>query len=105
VLDRGDPSQPYATALASQAAKVNDVARTPSARLMAELNSSGESFFDLALRMSATHEDYVLDLYTPNAERLAELASAAEESLEKQRVIERTETGTFKEYLARYFAD
>jgi glutamate--cysteine ligase len=105
VLDRGDSTQPYATALAIQAAKVNDVSRTPSARLMAELNSSGESFFDLALRMSATHKDYFLDLYTPNAERLSELKSAAEESLEKQRQIESRETGTFKEYLARYFAD
>jgi len=105
VLDRGDPSQPYANALATQAAKINDAALTPSARLMAELNATGESFFDLALRMSATHKDYFLSLYTPNAERLAEFASEAEESLRKQRKIESTETGTFKEYLARYFAD
>jgi glutamate--cysteine ligase len=105
VLDRGDPSQPYANALATQSAKINDPARTPSARLMAELNSTGESFFDLALRMSATHKDYFLSLYTPNPERLSELASEAEESLQKQRKIETSETGTFKEYLARYFAD
>ena len=105
VLDRGDPTQPYANALAMQSAKVNDPSRTPSARLMAELNSTGESFFDLALRMSATHKDYFLSLYTPNAGRLSELASAAEESLQKQRQIELSETGTFKEYLARYFAD
>ena len=105
VLDRGDPAQPYANALAMQSAKINDAARTPSARLMAELNSTGESFFDLALRMSATHKDYFLSLYTPNPERLSELASEAEESLQKQRKIETSETGTFKEYLARYFAE
>jgi len=105
VLDRGDPCQPYANALAMQAAKIDNAALTPSARLMAELNTSGESFFDLALRMSATHKDYFLDLYTPNAERLAELAGAADESLQKQEQIERTDKGTFKEYLARYFAD
>jgi glutamate--cysteine ligase len=104
ILDRGDASQPYANALAMQAAKIDDAARTPSARLMAELQDSGESFFDLALRMSATHKDYFLDLYTPNGERLAEFKNEAEESLQKQRKIELSETGTFKEYLARYFA-
>ncbi|MBV8341228.1 MAG: glutamate--cysteine ligase, partial [Gammaproteobacteria bacterium] len=49
LLDRGDAARPYAQALAAQAAKVEDVARTPSARLMAELGG-GESFFELALR-------------------------------------------------------
>jgi glutamate--cysteine ligase len=105
VLDHGDAAQPYANALATQAAKVNDVALTPSARLMTELQTTGESFFDLALRMSAAHKAYFLDLYTPNAERLAELATEAEESLQKQRSIEAADSGSFESYLARYFAD
>src|SRR5271168_986745 len=37
ILDRGDPSRPYSQALANQAAKIEDVSRTPSARLMEEL--------------------------------------------------------------------
>jgi glutamate--cysteine ligase len=104
VLDRGDPSQPYANALATQAAKVDNAALTPSARLMTELRTTGESFFDLALRMSATHKAYFLDLYTPNAERLDELQREAEESLQKQRSIEASDSGTFEAYLARYFS-
>ncbi len=104
LLDHGDPARPYAQSLATQAAKVRDVKLTPSARLLAELES-GESFFDLALRMSATHKAYFLDLYTPNAERLAEFAGEAAESLEKQRALEASETESFEEYLARYFAD
>jgi len=104
VLDRGDASRPYAHALAAQAAKINDIALTPSARLMAELTSSGESFFDLALRMSMTHKGYFLDLYAPNDARLGEFAHAAEESLSSQRNIEQRDTGTFEEFLARYFA-
>src|SRR5271167_217833 len=47
ILDRGDPSRPYSQALANQAAKVDDVSRTPSARLMEELTTTDESFFDL----------------------------------------------------------
>jgi glutamate--cysteine ligase len=104
ILDRGDAGRPYSQALATQAAKVADVALTPSARLMAEL-SGGESFFDLALRMSAAHRGYFLDLYPPNEERLREFADEARESLRAQREIEQKDHGTFENYLARYFAD
>jgi glutamate--cysteine ligase len=104
VLDRGNPGKPYSQALATQAAKVEDVALTPSARLMAEL-TAGESFFDLALRMSATHKAYFLDLYAPNEERLREFSGEAAESIAAQHSIEAADRGTFDEYLARYFAD
>ena len=104
VLDRGDASRPYTQALAAQSAKLDDVALTPSARLMSELTSSGESFFDLALRMSVTHKDYFLDLYAPNDARLREFGAEAEESLARQRAIETKDSGTFEAFLARYFA-
>jgi glutamate--cysteine ligase len=104
ILDRGDVARPYTQALGAQAAKVADVALTPSARLMSEL-SGGESFFALALRMSAAHKAYFLDLYPPNEERLREFREEAEESLAAQRAIEAGDRGTFDEYLARYFAD
>src|SRR5580698_3221007 len=104
ILDRGDPAQPYTNALATQSAKLRDVRLTPSARLLAELEATGESFFDLALRMSAMHKAYFLELYTPNAERLAELAAEAEESLRAQSQLEARQSETFEEYLARYFA-
>jgi glutamate--cysteine ligase len=104
MLDHGDPARPYGQALAAQAAKIEDAALTPSARLMTELNA-GESFFELALRMSAAHKAYFLDLYPPNEERLREFAGEAQESLAAQRRIEASDTGTFEQYLSRYFAD
>jgi glutamate--cysteine ligase len=104
VLDRGDATRPYSQALATQSAKVEDVALTPSARMMAEL-TAGESFFDLALRMSATHKAYFLDLYPPNQERLREFSEEAADSLAAQQKLEASDRGTFAEYLARYFAD
>jgi len=55
--------------------------------------------------MSAAHKAYFLDLYPPNEERLREFGAEAQESLEAQRRIEATDTGTFEEYLKRYFAD
>jgi glutamate--cysteine ligase len=104
LLDSGDAERPYSQALATQAAKLEDANLTPSARLMAEL-TAGESFFDLALRMSATHKAYFLDLYPPNEERLREFSQEARESLAAQQAIEAADRGTFDEYLARYFAD
>jgi glutamate--cysteine ligase len=104
ILDRGDATRPYSQALAAQVAKVENVALTPAARLMAEL-AGGESFFDLALRMSAAHKAYFLELYPPNPERLREFAHEAEESVAAQRAIEASDRGTFEEYLSRYFAN
>ena len=104
LLDQGDPARPYAAALAVQAAKFDDVALTPSARLVAELRETGESFFDLALRMSRQHKAYFLDLHPPNAGRLAEFAAEARESLEQAARLEAAPREPFDEYLARYLA-
>jgi glutamate--cysteine ligase len=105
LLDFGEPSRPYATALEQQLAKVDDVERTPSARLLADMRQSGESFFDLALRMSRMHKDYFLDLYPPNESRLAEFAEAAAASHEEQARIEAADKIDFDTYLRRYLAE
>jgi glutamate--cysteine ligase len=105
VLDRGDRARPYATALAAQNSKLADVQLTPSARLLAELHSTGESFVELALRMSTMHKAYFRDLHTPNPQRLAELSAEAEESLRRQRAIEAADRMSFEAYLANYFSD
>jgi glutamate--cysteine ligase len=104
LLDQGDSSRPYTQALRAQREKIDDVSRTPSARLLKELADGGESFFDLALRMSAVHKGYFLDLYPPNDARLAQLRREADESHALQRRLESTQAETFETYLARYFA-
>jgi glutamate--cysteine ligase len=104
VFDQGDPARPYRDALAVQAAKVDDITLTPSARMLAELESTGESFFDLALRMSRLHKEYFLALYPPNVERQAEFRSAAEESLRAQAAVEAADRISFEQYLANYAA-
>jgi glutamate--cysteine ligase len=91
---------PYTSALEQQRAKIDDVERTPSARLLADMQQSGESFFQLALRMSKLHKDYFLGLYPPNERRLAEFAAAAQESHEAQARIEAADKVDFDTYLA-----
>ncbi len=93
------------TALEQQRAKIDDVERTPSARLLTDMRQSGESFFQLALRMSNLHKDYFLGLYPPNERRLAEFAAAGLESHEAQARIEAADKVDFDTYLAHYLAD
>jgi glutamate--cysteine ligase len=102
VFDLGDASKPYSAALAVQAAKIEYVSLTPSARMLAELESTGESFFDLALRMSKLHKDYFLALYPTNVERLAEFRLEADESLRAQAAVEAADKISFEQYLAEY---
>ena len=68
------------------------------------MQSNGESFFDMALRMSTVHRDYFRSLPAPNDGRLKDFEREARESLAKQAAIEAAQTGTFDEYLAGYFA-
>src|SRR3984893_16907936 len=105
LLDHGDSARPYLSALEQQRAKIDDVERTPSARLLADMRQSGESFFQLAQRMSKLHKDYFLDLYPPNERRLAEFAAAARESHEAQARIEAADDTDFDTYLAHYLSD
>jgi glutamate--cysteine ligase len=105
LLDEGDPQHPYATALDVQAAKVVDVALTPSARTLHEMQTSEESFFRFALRMSGAHRSYFLELYSPNESRQDEFTARAEESLREQARLEANDELSFDDYLARYFAD
>jgi glutamate--cysteine ligase len=105
MLDQGEAHRPYASALEQQRAKIEEVERTPSARLLAEMRSTGETFFELAARMSKLHKDYFLGLYPPNERRLAEFAAGAEESHEAQRRIEAADRLDFDTYLAGYLKD
>jgi glutamate--cysteine ligase len=93
------------SALEQQRAKIDDVERTPSARLLTDMNQSGESFFQLAQRMSKLHKDYFLGLYPPNERRLADFAAAGRDSLEAQVRIEAADKTDLDTYLAQYLAD
>jgi glutamate--cysteine ligase len=104
LLDEGDPDRPYQTALEVQEAKVRDPSRTPAARTLLELNTTGESFFNFALRMSTQHKAYFLQLYSPNETRQVEFAAQAESSLAEQARVESQDNLDFDRYLARYFA-
>jgi glutamate--cysteine ligase len=105
LLDYGDATRPYSAALAVQAHKLVDVEATPSARLLTEMRQTGESFFELALRMSRAYKEYFTDLKAPDEARLAAFAVEAQQSLEAQQRLEAAPQEPFRAYLARYLAD
>jgi glutamate--cysteine ligase len=103
LLDGDDPARSYSAALELQAAKVEDPALTPSARILEEMKQEGESFFRFALRMSRQHREYFAALPPMSGARLAEFESAAALSLEAQRELEAASGESFEAYLERYF--
>lgn len=103
LLDQGDERRPYTAALDLQQTKIDDPDRTPSARSLQELRTTGESFAQFALRMSRVHKAYFLDLYPPNEQRLAEFSAEAEQSLQRQAAVEAADDMTFDQFLAKYF--
>ena len=104
LLDGNDAQKPYSASLAVQRAKFDDVALTPSARLIKEMRETEESFSELALRTSAVHKKYFLDLYAPTEARLAQFAGEAAESLRDADALERAPREDFDAYLAAYLA-
>lgn len=104
LLDGNDPLRSYSAALELQAAKIEDVSLTPSARILAEMRQEGESFFQFALRMSRQHQEYFAALPPMSPERLQEFEQEAARSLEAQQAMEAGPAEPFEEFLASYFA-
>ena len=102
VIDGGSDG-PAAASLRRQQEKVREPECTPSARMLAEMRSNRESFFEHAWRISSEHRDYFKSL-TLRPEREALFLRLSDESLERQREIEAGDDLSFDEFLARYFA-
>jgi glutamate--cysteine ligase len=103
LLDESCTYNPYSQSLASQREKVKDPDCTPSARMLAEMRSSGESFYPFALRMSRQHQQF-FQKEKLSLQMQQKFIKAAEESWRRQQEIEAKETEPFESYLQRYFA-
>jgi glutamate--cysteine ligase len=104
LVDRGQDGQEYAKAVDAQAALLADPDATPSARLLRELREAGSGFFDVAMRAARSHKEYFRALASPNPENLTHLEAEASDSHRRQKEIEASDTLSFEQYLANYFA-
>lgn len=105
LLDSTHPQRPYVAALREQQLKLEDVERTPSARLLRDLRAHERSFPAQALRVSREHRDYCLRSVPPAADRAREFEAEAEQSLQDLAAVEAARRGTFADYLRQYLAD
>jgi glutamate--cysteine ligase len=105
LLDSVDPQRPYVAALREAQLKLEDVERTPSARLLRELQREQRSFADLALRVSREHKDYCLHTLPFDADRARQFEAEAQQSLLDLAAVESGSRGSFADYLAKYLAD
>ena len=101
LLDAGDSTRRYRRALDRQAEKLRDAELTPSARHLRELRRAGVGFAEYTRTLSGQHRARLLDAKGHDASVLATFAAEAAASLQEQAVVERTERGSFEEYLAR----
>ena len=101
-LDAANGGGAYAAALSEAVARVEDPARTPSARVLdAMAREHANSYSRFVLAQSRQHRETILGLPYPPAlaQRFAELAAS---SLAKQREIETNDTMPFELYRQKY---
>ncbi|HSC83653.1 MAG TPA: glutamate--cysteine ligase, partial [Pseudomonas sp.] len=103
LLDRAYGGDAFQTALHLQRRKVDDVSLTPSARVLAELRETGESFRAMALRHSQEHAA-TFRAQPLSAEEQATFEAMARQSLEEQAELESAEPGDFDTFVAAYQA-
>ena len=103
LLDHGTRDAPAAQVLADQVEVVKDPERTPSARMLQEMRSNGEGFFQFAWRMSEAHDAYFKKLELEEGTRTMFQALAAS-SVQRQREIEAADRISFDQFLADYFS-
>jgi glutamate--cysteine ligase len=103
VLDASTPDRLYTKTLKVQREKVLDPEATPSARMLATMRREGEGFYHMAQRMSAQHHQFFLQLPI-SKQRRKEFTELTASSLQAQRDLESSETESFAQCLANYFA-
>nr|WP_322999342.1 glutamate--cysteine ligase [Castellaniella sp.] len=101
LLDQHLGNSRHMDSLDQQRRKIRDPDTTPSARLLAELRSSGQEFHDWTLAQSQAHWAALQARGLP-ADTLAAYDQAAADSLAEQAALEAADTESFEDYVARF---
>ena len=102
LLDADHGGQAYADAVDEQVAKLQGAAELPSARLLRELGERGIPYSRLALDYSNRWAEHFRQR-TLDAAAQAALEKESEESLARQRALERADTLPFEAFLEAYY--
>ncbi len=102
LLDKGNKTSAYLSALQHQGKKIEEPELTPSARILAEMIENKEEFFMFSLRKSRQHQQWFAErpLQTEDSDRFTK---SAFESVERQKAIESADELPFEQFLQNYF--
>jgi glutamate--cysteine ligase len=99
-----DETLGHVDAIRLQRALLDDPDGTPSARLLADLRSSGLPLAEYGVELAVRTRDYFRSLPWELNRHLAQLTAESGQSLQRQQAIEQADRVPFAEYLAAYFA-
>lgn len=91
----------YQQLIAQQIAVIKDPELTPSARMLAEMRSNKEGFYQFALRMSQQHYDYYRRMELPHEQQRL-FDDLAAQSWDNQSQLEQGDKRGFAEFLQQY---
>lgn len=102
LLDKVNQCDSYSKSLAAQVECVKDPARTPSARMLEEMEKYNEGFFHFAQRQSLKYFEYFQSRQLSSGQQQF-FEALSKESLVQQQLIERNDKLSFDEFLQQYF--
>lgn len=102
LLDKGYATDDYSAAVAAQRAKLDNPELVPSAQLLRDMASSGQSFFGVAMGLAQQHQQHYARVQLPEPWRAAMVAEVAR-SQAAQAQLEAADNLSFSEYLASYY--
>ena len=103
LLDQQGPDAPYQKSLQHMRGRIDRPETTPSARILEEMQTTGESFFELANRLSIQHRNY-FERQILSSESAARYTAERDKSIAEQRAIEASDRISFGEFLDDYFS-
>ena len=104
MIDRSETDDSYAAAVGVAQGIVDDPSTTLSARIVAELEQTGSSFFEFALGMANCHREYFASIAPLRAVNEKTLDDEVVASVARQAEIEAADEISLDDYLQRYFA-
>ncbi|NIP13396.1 MAG: glutamate--cysteine ligase [Pseudomonadales bacterium] len=103
LLDEATGTELYRHALTEQTGKIREPSLTPSARVLAVMQTQGIPFFRFAMNQSIAHKGY-FDEHPLRGEQLAEHQATSEQSLAREKEIEAGDRVDFDTFLKDYLA-
>lgn len=103
IIDHNGSDGSYRASVGILQTMVENPDSTLSARIVAELEQSGTSYFEFAHSMAKCHRDYFSSIAPLRAVQEKNLADEAADSVARQAAIEAADEITLDEYLQQYF--